>query len=439
MIEEYLERIRKHDRNLGAFIDVYEEDARKAASASDMARSSGHIIGPLHGIPVAVKDVIDIEGKITTGGSMVWKDRRSSLTATLVRRMVEAGMIVLGKTHTVEFAMGSFGTNKHMGSPKNPWDLEEHRATGGSSAGTASAVAAGLTPWGIGTDTGGSVRIPSAWCGLTGLKNSVGRISTHGILPLSHTLDTPGPMCRSVQDAAILYRVLAGPDEQDLRTLIHPVEDPFPELKKGISGFKLVRVPDSELENVDSENLEAYDSGPGNCLIDEWIRKNSNKNFDLGGSIAKSGKINQLILNQIIDNFKIESYEKSLDIKDFDISFARGLSLEDGCATITNFTAYLIAKGIEHSNLNGTKPIKYLVCGGGRKNSFLIQNIKDYLSNNKNISLDTIDKYSYDGDYVESQAFGYLAIRSFLNLPISFPKTTGCKTPTVGGKLVKNF
>ena len=203
----------------------------------------------------------------------------------------------------------------------------------------------------------------------------------------------------------------------------------------GISNITKISKKNEILE----ENLEAFDSGPGNCLIDEWIRKNSNKNFDLGGSIAKSGKINQLILNQIIDNFKIESYEKSLDIKDFDISFARGLSLEDGCATITNFTAYLIAKGIEHSNLNGTKPIKYLVCGGGRKNSFLIQNIKDYLSNNKNISLETIDKYSYDGDYVESQAFGYLAIRSFLNLPISFPKTTGCKTPTVGGKLVKNF
>ena len=203
----------------------------------------------------------------------------------------------------------------------------------------------------------------------------------------------------------------------------------------GISNITKISKKNEVLE----ENLEAFDSGPGNCLIDEWIRKNSNKNFDLGGSIAKSGKINQLILNQIIDNFKIESYEKSLDIKDFDISFARGLSLEDGCATITNFTAYLIAKGIEYSNLNGTKPIKYLVCGGGRKNSFLIQNIKDYLSNNKNISLDTIDKYSYDGDYVESQAFGYLAIRSFLNLPISFPKTTGCKTPTVGGKLVKNF
>ena len=187
------------------------------------------------------------------------------------------------------------------------------------------------------------------------------------------------------------------------------------------------------------ENLEAFDSGPGNCMIDEWIRKNSKYKFDQNGSIAKAGKINQLTLNQAIDNFKIDSFEKSLDIKDFDISFLRGLSLEDGCATITNFTAYLIAKGIKYSNGSNDKPIKYLICGGGRKNNFLIQNIKDYLVNKTNISIDLIDEYNFNGDYIESQAFGYLAIRSFLNLPISYPKTTGCKIPTTGGKLVKNF
>ena len=203
----------------------------------------------------------------------------------------------------------------------------------------------------------------------------------------------------------------------------------------GISNITKIIKKNEKIE----ENLEAFDLGPGNCLIDDWVRKNSKKRFDEKGSIAKSGKINQLILNQSIKNFKIDSYEKSLDVKDFDISFARGLSLEDGCATITNFTAYLIAKGIEYSNNNNDKPIKYLVCGGGRKNSFLIQSIKDYISNKKNISLDLIDKYDFDGDYIESQAFGYLAIRSFLNLPISYPKTTGCVKPTVGGKLVKNF
>ncbi|MDC0351003.1 anhydro-N-acetylmuramic acid kinase [Candidatus Pelagibacter sp.] len=203
----------------------------------------------------------------------------------------------------------------------------------------------------------------------------------------------------------------------------------------GISNITKVNKKDKWLE----ENLEAFDSGPGNCMIDEWIRKNSKYRFDQNGSIAKSGKINQLTLNQAIDNFNIGTFEKSLDIKDFDISFLRGLSLEDGCATITNFTAYLIAKGIEYSNGSNDKPIKYLICGGGRKNNFLVQNIKDYLSNKTNISLDIIDEYNLNGDYIESQAFGYLAIRSFLNLSISYPKTTGCKIPTVGGKLVKNF
>ena len=203
----------------------------------------------------------------------------------------------------------------------------------------------------------------------------------------------------------------------------------------GISNITKVIKKDELLK----ENLEAFDSGPGNCMIDEWIRKNSKKRFDENGSIAKSGKINHLILNQIIDNFNINNFKKSLDIKDFDVSFARGLSLEDGCATITNFTAYLIAKGIEHSNGSNKKAIKYLICGGGRKNKFLIQSIKNYLVNKTNISLDVIDEYSCDGDYIESQAFGYLAIRSCLNLPISFPKTTGCDIPTVGGKLIKNF
>ena len=203
----------------------------------------------------------------------------------------------------------------------------------------------------------------------------------------------------------------------------------------GISNITKIIKKDEKLE----DNIEAFDSGPGNCMIDEWVRKNSKNNFDENGSIAKSGKIDQLILNQAIDNFQIDRFDKSLDVKNFDISFVRGLSLEDGCATITNFTAYLIAKGIEHSNGNNIKPIKYLVCGGGRRNTFLIQSIKDYLSHKQNISLNSIDDYSLNGDYIESQAFGYLSIRSFLNLPISYPKTTGCKTPTVGGELVKNF
>ena len=175
-------------------------------------------------------------------------------------------------------------------------------------------------------------------------------------------------------------------------------------------------------------------------MIDEWVRKNSNKKFDKDGNIAKSGSIDKLILDQVIENFPINSFNNSLDIKDFDLSFARGLSLEDGCATITSFTGYLIAKGIEYScTLNNENSVIYLLCGGGRKNNFLIECIKSHFTNKDEINLKLVEKYGFNGDFIESQAFGYLAIRSLLNLPISFPKTTGCNIPTVGGKLVKNF
>jgi len=167
------------------------------------------------------------------------------------------------------------------------------------------------------------------------------------------------------------------------------------------------------------------------------VRNNSNKKFDKNGELAYKGKADQLILNQAIDNFKINSYSQSLDIKNFDVSFARGLSLEDGCATITDFTAYLIVEGLKY--ISQKNSITFLLCGGGRKNIYLIDCIKNYLSNEHNITLEIIDNYNLKGDYIESQAFGFLAIRSFLNLPISFSTTTGCKEFTVGGKLVENF
>jgi len=260
LTESLLARIGHCDGKLHAFAAVYAHDARNAARAADLAIAAGHAVGPLHGIPVAVKDIVDIEGRITTGGSKVWADRISPSTATLVRRMVSAGMIILGKTHTVEFAMGSFGTNRHMGTPWNPWDPTVHRAPGGSSSGTGVAVAARMASWGIGTDTGGSVRIPSSWCGLTGLKTTLGRISCHGVLPLSTTFDTPGPMARCVEDAALLYNVLQGADSCDPLTLRHPVEDPLPMLKTGIAGLRLARMPDAEREGCAADVLAAYDA-----------------------------------------------------------------------------------------------------------------------------------------------------------------------------------
>jgi aspartyl-tRNA(Asn)/glutamyl-tRNA(Gln) amidotransferase subunit A len=260
LTEHLLSRIQRHDPKLHAFVSVYADEARAASAAADAAIRARHAVGPLHGIPVAVKDIVDIEGRITTGGSRVWAERVSTVTATLVRRMISAGLIVLGKTHTVEFAMGSFGTNRHMGSPWNPWDLDRHRGPGGSSSGSAVAVAARLAPWAIGTDTGGSVRIPASWCGLTGLKTTIGRISTHGVLPLSTTLDTPGPLTRCVEDAALLYNVLQGPDPNDPLTLRHPTEDPMPTLKCGVAGLRLARMPEAERKGCEAEVLAAYDA-----------------------------------------------------------------------------------------------------------------------------------------------------------------------------------
>jgi aspartyl-tRNA(Asn)/glutamyl-tRNA(Gln) amidotransferase subunit A len=259
-MDALLARIRRRDPALHAYIAVYEAEARLAAEAADRAIRSGHRVGPLHGVPIALKDLVDLEGRVTTGGSKVWIDRVSPVTATLAERLVAAGMIILGKTHTVEFAMGSFGTNTHLGAPWNPWDLTVHRTPGGSSSGSAVAVAAGLAPVAIGTDTGGSVRLPAAWCGVVGLKVTAGRISTYGVLPLSFTLDTPGPIARSVEDAALIFRALNGPDPRDPPTLAWTAADPMPTLRRGTAGLRLAVLPDEERVGVDAEVLAAYDA-----------------------------------------------------------------------------------------------------------------------------------------------------------------------------------
>jgi aspartyl-tRNA(Asn)/glutamyl-tRNA(Gln) amidotransferase subunit A len=259
LTDALLARIERLDGKLHAFIALYAEEARLAAEAADKAIRSGHSVGPLHGIPIAIKDLVDIEGRVTTGGSKVWKDRVSLTTATVARKLISAGMIVLGKTHTVEFATGGWGTNQHMGTPWNPWDPDVARTPGGSSSGSGVAVAARLVPCAIGTDTGGSVRLPAAWCGITGLKTTIGRISVHGVLPLAATLDTPGPMTRSVEDAAILFNVLQGPDALDPLTLRHAPDDPLPSLKRGIAGLRLGILAQAERVGIDAEMLAAYD------------------------------------------------------------------------------------------------------------------------------------------------------------------------------------
>ena len=214
----------------------------------------------------------------------------------------------------------------------------------------------------------------------------------------------------------------------------------------GISNATSIsKLNSSDLKNDKDYELFAEDIGPGNCLIDEWIRKNSKFRYDKDGLIAKSGIVNELILNQAIDNFlHLDSLKNlSLDIKDFDISFARGLSLENGAATLTHLSAKLIEEGLinfmfkNHSlKKNVLSDSTCLVSGGGRKNKYLINILKKNLDVKELI---LIDEHGIDGDFIESQAFAYLAIRSHLSLPISFPTTTGCKEPITGGEIIKNF
>tara|TARA_B100000959_G_scaffold198045_1_gene207149 strand:- start:32 stop:1207 length:1176 start_codon:yes stop_codon:yes gene_type:complete len=186
------------------------------------------------------------------------------------------------------------------------------------------------------------------------------------------------------------------------------------------------------------------DIGPGNCLIDQWMKKNSNKSYDKDGSTAKSGSIHYLFLNKALsewcdrledgDPFNKIKWYRSYDTSDFDLSFVRGLPLEDGAATLTEYTSEIYSNFI--NNIIGNPyPKKIIVCGGGRKNKFLIKSFAKKIK----CSLDLIDKYGVNGDFVESQAFAYLAIRTYLKLPISFPETTGCNKPCTGGIIIENF
>ena len=199
----------------------------------------------------------------------------------------------------------------------------------------------------------------------------------------------------------------------------------------GISNITIV-------ENLDPYNFRSKDIGPGNCLIDSWVRNNSEKKFDKDGMFSSSGKKNDIILEQAQELYlnSINKNSLSFDVNDFDVSFVRGLTLEDGAATLTDFTGRIIGAGIINFLARENKPCKVLLSGGGRKNKSLIKIIKEI--SNKNITLKLIDDYGVNGDFVESQAFAYLAIRSLKNEPISFPHTTGCSKPCSGGEIIKS-
>jgi aspartyl-tRNA(Asn)/glutamyl-tRNA(Gln) amidotransferase subunit A len=252
LTEHLLARIEALNGPLHAFNLITAERALAEAAAAERQIQAGQRAGPLHGIPYGVKDIFDVGGLPTTAGSRTLGENIAVADSTVTRQLREAGMIVLGKTITVEFAKGIAGINHIQGTPHNPWHAEPH-IPGGSSAGSAVAVAAGMAPMALGSDTGGSVRAPAGLCGIVGLKTTVGRVSRHGVFPLSWTLDSVGPLTRSVEDAALVYLAMLGEDLNDDSTIGIGTHDVLPNLKAGAKGLRVGLPQDVFFDDLDPD------------------------------------------------------------------------------------------------------------------------------------------------------------------------------------------
>lgn len=242
LIDACLDRIDAVDGILSAYIDVYRESARRVAVAAETMIRAGHRLGPLHGIPIALKDNIGLAGLVTTAGSKVLADWRPSEDATAAQRLKSAGAVIIGKTNMHEFAWGGTSANPHYGSVRNPWDVERFPA--GSSGGSGVAVAARTCYGALGTDTGGSVRLPAAVNGIVGLRPTIGRVSNFGVVPLAWSMDTVGPMTRTVEDCALLFSAIAGHDLRDPGSAYVPVVDYSADLRRGVEGLRIGVIPD---------------------------------------------------------------------------------------------------------------------------------------------------------------------------------------------------
>ncbi len=249
-----LDAIARENKTLNAFVKVSRETALAEAALADARSATGDDKRPLHGMAIAVKDIIDVAGIVSGCGSLTTKDNAPApADAPVVQRLRDAGAIIPGKTHTVEYAFGGYGTNVTVGTPWNPWDRKVHRIPGGSSSGSGVAVGAGLVPGALGTDTGGSVRIPAALCGCVGLKTSIGRVGRSRVAPLSQTLDSIGPLARDVTMTARLFLAMQGADTADATTAGVVSVDPFPDLERGIKGLRFGRIPDAAMPLASDE------------------------------------------------------------------------------------------------------------------------------------------------------------------------------------------
>jgi len=261
-VETSLKRIAANNDALRAAVRTLDAQARAEAQRCDALENAGVLLGPLHGMPFAVKDIIDVVGVPTESGSLTRQGNPPARAdATVVARLRAAGAVPVVKSHTVEFAIGGWGTNQTVGTPHNPWDLETPRTPGGSSSGTSVLVGAGILPAGLGSDTGGSVRIPASFCGCVGLKTSIGLVSRAGVTPLSETLDTVGLITRNVRTAAEMLAVMQGSDPADPTTWDAPFVDPIAGLERGVSGLRLASLAYDAMPNLANDMRSSFERG----------------------------------------------------------------------------------------------------------------------------------------------------------------------------------
>ena len=255
--EYYLNRISKHNHKFNAFITILEDEALKRAKEAESEILNGVYKGPLHGIPYAAKDIINTSGTRTTNGSALYKDFIPEHDAFCISKMKDAGAILLGKTNTHQYAAASTTINVHFGTTRNPHN--PLKIVGGSSGGSAAAVASKFVPISLGTDTGGSIRTPSSLCGIVGLKPTHGAISLSGVFPTSPRIDHVGPMCESVYSTALAYSTLAGYDQNDMKSVEHKKID-LSQLENDIKGLKIAICPDIyQNQELDGEVEGAYE------------------------------------------------------------------------------------------------------------------------------------------------------------------------------------
>jgi len=247
-----LDRIEQLDGRLHAIKRLTRDRALAEAKAAELQLEAGHDRGPLHGIPYVAKDIYDVCGEPTGAGCRLLENNVAGRDCAVVRQLARAGMVLLGKAHTVQFAFGAVGINHDTGTPHNPHHAEPH-APGGSSSGSAVAVSAGLAPMGLGSDTGGSVRIPSALCGTVGLKTTVGRVSRAGIYSVSWALDSAGPLTRTAEDAALVYQAMQGEDAEDETTAGVAPHDALAVLRRGVDGLRIAFGETPFFDEVDPE------------------------------------------------------------------------------------------------------------------------------------------------------------------------------------------